>query len=67
MLFTVRIHLDPVAALAGHPRGAGLASALREHIGALTRDQLAYKGLLHMRENLMAVLTGLSSPSREEA
>lgn len=66
VLFTVRIHLDPIAALADHARGAQLASALRDYIAAMSQDQLAYKGLLQMREKVVAALAEFSEASRAE-
>ena len=59
ILFTVRIHLDPLAALEGHFRGPALARALLDHVGALGQEELAYKGLRDSRERLLATLAAL--------
>ncbi len=60
ILFTVRIHIDPLAALDGHVRGPAFARALHEHICALCPGELAYKGLSEAREPLLATLAALS-------
>jgi hypothetical protein len=67
ILFTVRIHLDPIAALASHAAGARLAGALKDYVGALGPEQLAYKGLLQIREKIVATLGELSEASRTES
>jgi dimethylamine monooxygenase subunit A len=56
ILFTVRVHVDPVAAFASHARGRELARALRDQLAALTQDQLAYKGIVEARARLMELL-----------
>lgn len=60
ILFTVRVHVDPVAAFAGDARGRELARALRDELAALSPEQLAYKGLVEARERLLRVLAGLA-------
>ncbi|MBL8587752.1 MAG: DUF3445 domain-containing protein [Methylobacteriaceae bacterium] len=60
ILFTIRIHVDPMAALARHPDGARLAAGLREQLLGLDPAQLAYKGLAGARERLAAALESLS-------
>lgn len=45
ILFTIRIHIDPLAALARHPDRAALGRDLVVALGALDAAQLAYKGL----------------------
>ena len=60
ILFTIRIYTDPLNGLAGHPRGAALAASLQQHLSAMTPEQLAYKGLSHMRERLVQGLADLS-------
>ena len=59
ILFTIRIYTDPLNGLADHPRGAALAASLRQHLCAMTPEQLAYKGLSHMRERLVQGLEDL--------
>lgn len=61
ILFTIRVFVDPLAALARHPRGATLAQGLRAQLLALTPDQLAYKGLVEARERLAEALAGLAA------
>jgi dimethylamine monooxygenase subunit A len=56
ILFTVRVHLDPLAAIARHPRGRLLAASLHTQIRELSGDQLAYKGLTEARENVLDAL-----------
>lgn len=60
ILFTVRVHLDPASAFARNARGRELARALRGQLAALDHDQLAYKGLVEVRERLLATLDALS-------
>jgi dimethylamine monooxygenase subunit A len=45
ILFTIRIYLDPLAALAAQPEAARLARSLADQLSALSREQLDYKGL----------------------
>jgi hypothetical protein len=56
ILFTVRIYLDPIAALETHPDAAPIAAALIEQIEAFTPEQAAYKGLSLERDRLVARL-----------
>jgi len=59
VLFTIRIYLDPLAALARLPEGPTLARTLSEQLAALTPEQADYKGLLAEREALQTRLAGL--------
>jgi hypothetical protein len=61
ILFTIRIHVDPVARLAGNDAGPELVRGLDRQIGALNADQLAYKGLTGGRERLTAWLNEQAS------
>ncbi|MBK9082159.1 MAG: DUF3445 domain-containing protein [Rhizobiales bacterium] len=61
ILFTIRVFVDPLAALSTHPRGPALAGGLRDQLLALTPDQLAYKGLVEARERLAGALAALAS------
>jgi hypothetical protein len=61
ILFTIRIHVDPVARLAGSDAGPELLRGLERQIGALNADQLAYKGLTGGRERLTAWLNEQAS------
>ncbi|MBM21680.1 MAG: hypothetical protein CMN87_16875 [Stappia sp.] len=60
ILFTIKVHHDPVAAFARHPQGAELAEGLRTQLEALDADQLAYKGLTGAREAIAALLRELA-------
>ena len=60
ILFTIRVHADPLAALARHPRGPSLAAGLRVQLLALNAGQLAYKGLTQAQERLAAALAGMA-------
>jgi hypothetical protein len=60
ILFTVRVHVDPVSALSRDARGRELARALHDQLAALGPAQLAYKGLVEARERLLAALLALA-------
>lgn len=61
ILFTIRIHVDPLAAIAGHPQGAGLASGFAAQLRALDEAQLDYKGLRADRDRLVEQLEGIAA------
>ena len=54
ILFTIRIHLNPLEVLASHP--PELAATLAGQLAAMTPAQLAYKGLTEQRDHLLARL-----------
>ena len=56
VLFTIRIHLDPLAVLARHPDRARLAASFAHQLMALDTAQLDYKGLTADRDRLVAWL-----------
>lgn len=56
IVFTIRIHLDPLSRLARHSEGARLASSFANQIEALDREQLDYKGIAADRDRLVATL-----------
>jgi hypothetical protein len=60
ILFTVRVHVDPVAAFAVHAQGREWARALHDQLDALTPQQLAYKGIVEARERLLDALAALA-------
>ena len=66
ILFTIRVHHDPVAAFAGHPRGRELARGLREQLLALDEAQAAYKGLTAVRSRIAELLARLSDTARDD-
>ncbi|TPK58870.1 DUF3445 domain-containing protein [Mesorhizobium sp. B2-4-19] len=60
ILFTIRIHLDPLAVLARHPDRATLALSFAAQLEALDLDQLDYKGLTSDRDGLIKVLNHMA-------
>ena len=66
ILFTVRIHVDPLAALERHPDAARIAATLIAQIEALNPEQLDYKGLTLERERLVARLREVGKSSATE-
>jgi hypothetical protein len=56
ILFTIRIHLDPLAVLSRHPDRTSLALAFARQIEALDEAQLDYKGLTADRDRLVGIL-----------
>lgn len=62
ILFTIRIHLDPMALLKGRPDRAALASSFAEQLLSLDEDQLDYKGLTADRDRLVRFLQGTAGP-----
>jgi hypothetical protein len=60
ILFTIRIHLDPLAVLARHPDRATLAVSFAAQLEALDLDQLDYKGLTSDRDRLISVLNHMA-------
>ncbi|RUW97882.1 DUF3445 domain-containing protein [Mesorhizobium sp. M00.F.Ca.ET.151.01.1.1] len=60
ILFTIRIHLDPLAVLARHPDRATLAASFAAQLEALDIAQLDYKGLTSDRDRLIAVLNHMA-------
>ncbi|PZV33594.1 heme-dependent oxidative N-demethylase family protein [Mesorhizobium kowhaii] len=61
ILFTIRIHLDPLAVLARHPDRAKLAASFAAQLEALDLAQLDYKGLTSDRDRLIAVLNHMAN------
>lgn len=60
ILFTIRIHLDPLKVLARHPDRAMLAVSFAEQLNALDQAQLDYKGLTADRDRLIAFLNHMA-------
>ncbi|MEZ5871003.1 MAG: DUF3445 domain-containing protein [Nitratireductor sp.] len=56
ILFTIRIHVDPLALLATHPGRQKIAAGFAGLLKQLDDSQLAYKGLTQAREELLAKL-----------
>lgn len=59
ILFTIRIHVDPVAALATHPDRATIAASFAEQIKTLSEEQTGYKGLASMRDEMIETLRAM--------
>ncbi len=59
ILFTIRIHHDPLLALSAHPEAAGIGQSMAAQLMALDQDQLAYKGLSESRDRLVFRLNSL--------
>lgn len=57
ILFTIRIHVEPIEATAARPDGADMLRELAARIAALDDAQLAYKGLTQDRDRLISRLT----------
>jgi hypothetical protein len=60
ILFTIHIHLDPLATIEKHPKRASLALSFADQLAGLDEAQLDYKGLTADRDRLVAVLRGIS-------
>lgn len=56
ILFTVRIHIDPLAAIKKHQKCAQICSGFVASLKVLDEAQLAYKGLNKERDRLIAAL-----------
>ena len=52
MVFTIRIHVDPLEALESHTEGPALAASIAAQVQALSDDEITYKGLADERERL---------------
>ncbi|MEP6566968.1 MAG: DUF3445 domain-containing protein [Mesorhizobium sp.] len=67
ILFTIRIHLDPLQVLARHPDRATLAASFAAQLHALDQAQLDYKGLTadrgRLAESLEIMARGNNDPS----
>jgi hypothetical protein len=65
IVFTIRIHVDPLAALERQPEAGRIAGSLIDQLEALDAAQLDYKGLTRERDRLVARLDeiALSNPA----
>ena len=59
ILFTIKVHHDPLAALKTRPDRAELAAGLRKQLLALDEAQLKYKGLVQTHAELASELADL--------
>jgi dimethylamine monooxygenase subunit A len=67
VLFTIRTHLDPFAALRSQAGGPTLAAALRERLLAMDAAQLAYKGLTQDAARIAAALADIAGTEGQAA
>ena len=61
IIFTVRIHLNPLSVLETHPDGAALALSIDQQVQAMTDAEAHYKGLTNEKERLSARLKEIAS------
>ena len=61
ILFSIRIHIDPLGVLRVHPSGEELCRGIVAQLELLDHDQLAYKGLTDAKDNLVAKLQTILS------
>ena len=60
ILFTIKIHHDPLSLLTDQDDRAAIADGLKEQILMLDSEQLAYKGLVEARDALVDTLQKMS-------
>lgn len=60
ILFTIRIHIDPLMVLERHPDRAALAESFAAQLEAMDEAQLDYKGLTSDRDRLAARLRAMT-------
>ncbi len=60
ILFTIRIYIDPLAALQRHPDGPVLTRSIIEQLAALSSAEIAYKGLTIEQERLVKHLHSIA-------
>lgn len=63
ILFTIRIHLDPLKVLAQHPDRHSIAASFAEQLTQMDTAQLEYKGLAADRDLLVARLHAIAHTS----
>lgn len=61
ILFTIRIHIDPLETLTRQPQRAALATSFAGQIAGLDEEELAYKGLVEDRDRLLASLESIAA------
>ncbi|OCJ13931.1 hypothetical protein A6U87_26840 [Rhizobium sp. AC44/96] len=61
ILFTIRVYIDPIAAIASHPKAATLAASFATQLENLDEHQAAYKGLSLQKAELAAKLRALAN------
>jgi hypothetical protein len=60
IVFTIRVYVDPIAAIAHHPKAGELAASFATQLEALDNHQTAYKGLTLQKAELVAKLRMLA-------
>ncbi len=60
IVFTIRVYVDPIAAIAHHPKAGELAASFAAQLEALDEHQTAYKGLTLQKAELVAKLRMLA-------
>ncbi len=60
ILFTIRVYVDPLAAITSHPNAAALAASFASQLDGLDEQQAAYKGLTLQKAELAAKLRALA-------
>lgn len=61
LLFTIRIYVDPIKAMAENPELAPAALSLADQLEGLTLDQANYKGLTEKRPEMVAHLRAIAA------
>lgn len=65
ILFTIRIHIDPIEVLATHPDRWSIAHGFADQLQAMEPAQLAYKGLAADRDGLIARLREIAASGQK--
>ena len=60
LLFTIRIHNDPLTMLETHPDGAELAKSIAAQVAAFSHPEVTYKGIEDEREALLERLNRIA-------
>jgi hypothetical protein len=60
ILFTIRIHIDPLETLSGHPDGARLAAGMKAELEGLSEAQLGYRSLSQAKDRIVAALEAIA-------
>ena len=61
ILFAIKVSVDPLESLERHPNGATIAQSLIAQLGALSDEQIAYKGMTGERERLVRRLNKVTN------
>ena len=64
IVFTIRIAVDPLAALEAHDDSGRIAAAIISQLEALSPEQLDYKGMTDERDGLIARLADIAASGR---